>query len=136
MLLVKTHIAPSTIHGTGLFADEHIPKGTLCWRFSSEVDTAYTKEEVEALPEPKRSEVLSLFHTWVNKKSGKYIVEGDNGRFANHSSSPNLIMSGEDFIAARDVENGEELTYDYREFANEGIDFEPFGQKNEAKIIM
>ena len=127
MLLVKTRTGPSKIHGTGLFADEFIPKDTRVWEFSSLVDKAYSKKEVEELPEPERSDVLSLYHTWINKRSGKYIVEGDNGRFANHSFTPNLIQTKEGFIASRDIAKGEELTYDYQEFSSEGtnLEFEP-----------
>lgn len=33
MLLVKTRLGISSIHGIGLFADELIPKGTVTWRF-------------------------------------------------------------------------------------------------------
>jgi SET domain-containing protein len=29
MMTVKTHLAPSKIHGIGLFASEPIPKGTV-----------------------------------------------------------------------------------------------------------
>jgi hypothetical protein len=35
MLLVKTTIAPSPIHGIGLFADQFIPQGTRIWEFTT-----------------------------------------------------------------------------------------------------
>ena len=51
MLLVKTRLAPSTIHGIGLFADEFIPKGTEVWKFVPGFDLALSVDEVESLPE-------------------------------------------------------------------------------------
>jgi len=129
MILVKTKVRPSAIHGTGLFADEFVPKGKRMWEFSSETDKAYTREEVEALPEPERSGILSLFHSYLSKDIGRYVVCGDGSKFINHSDNPNMIsepgLPGKETpdIAARDIQKGEEITYDYREF-DEEISFE------------
>ena len=38
MLLVKTRLGASAIHGIGLFADEFIPKDTVTWRFTPGLD--------------------------------------------------------------------------------------------------
>ncbi len=38
MLLIKTKLDLSKIHGIGLFAGEDIPKGTIIWRFNSLID--------------------------------------------------------------------------------------------------
>ena len=127
MMTVKTKTGPSTIHGTGLFADEFISKGTLVWKFSPEVDREWTKEEAEQLPEPLRSEILSLSHAFISSYSGKYISEGDDAKYANHSSDPNTIddphSKEEVCIAARDIARGEEITFDYRTFD------EPFDER-------
>jgi SET domain-containing protein len=128
MLLVKTKVGPSSIEGTGLFAGEFIAKGTPIWKFSPDVDEAFTPQEAEALPEPKRSEILSLQYTYLSKQTGRYISPGDDARFINHSGTPNIatIMPGEvedEGVAARDVQRGEELTVDYRAFAKEGTNF-------------
>jgi len=132
MLLVKTKIGPSTIPngGIGLFADQFIPKGTIVWQFVAGKDKAYTKEEVEQLPEPLRSQVLSLFHSYISKQTGRYICESGDGVYFNHSDAPNIFTEYRDGveedvnIAARDIQPGEELTQDYRAFAAEGVDFE------------
>jgi uncharacterized protein len=130
MLLVKTQAGLSKIHGTGLFAVEFISRGDLVWKFSSTVDKAYTLTEVEKLPEPKRSEVLSLYHPYVSKQTGRYIDYGDDAGYINHSTDPNLGTRYEDGIeedinfALRDIKVGEELTIDYKTFAEEGTDFE------------
>ena len=46
MLFVKTRVLPSRIHGLGLFADEDIPKDTILWKFTSEFDLKFTKEQI------------------------------------------------------------------------------------------
>ena len=129
MLLVKTKTGPSLIEGTGLFADELIPKGARIWEFSKETDEAYTKEDAETLPEPKRSDILGLHFSYVSKKTGRYILSGDDAKYMNHSFTPNtrnifVADSEEDIqLAVRDIQKGEELTVDYRVFEDE-INFE------------
>ena len=92
------------------------------------VDESFSREEVEALPEPKRAQVLSLFHSYVSRYTGKYILCGDDAVYFNHSDTPNVvedtIKNGEGLnIAAHDIQKGEELTNDYRAFDPEGINF-------------
>ena len=123
MLLVKTTTGPSKIHGTGLFATELVPKGTIVWRFTPDIDESYSEEEVERLAEPHRGEVLSFIHSYISKATGKYIWCGDDARYMNHSEEPNVGMlsqiDGHEEVnpTLRDVQPGEELTIDYRTFA-------------------
>lgn len=115
MLLVKTKIGPSSIHGTGLFADEFIPKGTIIWRFDERVDRLIDREAVETLPEPAKSHIYRYCGLLEN---GKYLQTGDNDRYINHSDAPNTVSRPflEDLTAARDIQAGEEITEDYRVF--------------------
>lgn len=55
---------------------------------------------------------------------------GDDARFINHSETPNLLCYLDDFVvAARDIEAGEELTENYREFHDgEEPYYKPIGQ--------
>lgn len=130
MLLVKTKTGPSKIPGagTGLFADEFIPKGTLIWRLAPP-DLLLEKSEVEELDEPLRSEILLLHYSYISKVTGRYINPGDDARHANHSTNPNMLSKWisveveDDGIAARDIQQGEEITADYNSFAAEGVDF-------------
>lgn len=129
MLLVKTTTGPSTVAGTGVFATEPILQDTIIWRFDSAVDFAYTPAEAEALPEPTRSEIKSVYHSYVSKQTGRYILAGDDAKYMNHSVAPNVGTeyrgdSQEDTgFALRDIQAGEELTVDYYAFAQEGADF-------------
>ncbi len=55
MLLVKTKIGQSKIHGIGIFAEQFIPKGTVIWKFMSGFDLKVSKEQLEKLSYPARS---------------------------------------------------------------------------------
>jgi hypothetical protein len=120
MLLVKTKIKHSKIHGIGLFADQFIPKGTVVWKFNSKLDTRLTEEEVKQLSEV--AQFNFRHYCYVSKKTGFFILPFDDIRFLNHSGKPNLIYiddpegeEGND-VAMRDINKDEELTEDYSSF--------------------
>ena len=50
MLLVKTYVAPSAVHGLGLFAAEPIARGACIWRFDPRIDRLYGASEREGAP--------------------------------------------------------------------------------------
>ena len=54
-MLVKTRVAPSGIHGNGLFAAEPIPAGTPIWRFAAGFDQEFTPAFWSGLPELART---------------------------------------------------------------------------------
>jgi len=76
---------------------------------------------VDALPEPERSKILSLVHSYISASSGKYVINLDDAKYFNHSPSSNVIDSDteECCVAVRDIQEGEELTIDYRKFPEE-----------------
>lgn len=120
MLLVKTKIEPSKVHGIGLFADQFIPKGTPIWEFTPGLDIKMTEDELQKLSEPSREQYVNYcYHSLVDNS---YVLCFDDSRFINHSKNPNMKSAdspkneeGMD-IALRDIEKGEELTCDCREF--------------------
>lgn len=120
MLMVKTRLGLSEIAGIGLFADQDIPMGTETWRFMRGFDRLLTREEIDSLPEPARSDILD--HTYLDAASGLFVLCADNARFMNHADEPNTAgvhepgaIEGYD-IAIRDIRAGEEMTCDYRTF--------------------
>lgn len=123
MLLVKTHIGPSPVHGNGVFADQFIPKGTIIWRFSAGHDECLTYAEFEALPPGER--MARIRCGYVSRFTGNVITAGDNYTCTNHSHHPNIGVSpvfeppeGCD-IALRDIQPGEELLFDYTWFGED-----------------
>lgn len=115
MLCVKTKILPSAIHGIGLFADEFISKGTVVWEFVSSIDTVLLKEDVLKLSFPAQKQLRN--YAFLDIKRNMYVLCGDDGRFFNHSQSPNCDERVDDVTTAmRDIFPGEEMTVDYRTF--------------------
>ena len=63
MLLIKTIVKKSNIHGQGLFADENIKKGQAMWKFNNILDKKIGKKEFAKLP--------ALVKRFVKYYSGK-----------------------------------------------------------------
>lgn len=126
MMCVKTKIGPSTIHGTGLFADEFIPKGTIVWRFTPVFDQKFTREQILSFPD--LVQIYLYEYSWKSKKSHLYCSASDNGKYFNHSEKPNTISKHRDneeeviTVAARDISAGEELTSNYNDFETDPDD--------------
>jgi hypothetical protein len=115
MMMVDTEVRQSPIHGLGVFLKEPVKAGTLLWRFDPRVDRVYAEDEIAALP-PHMQEYLRIYSTW-HEPTGLYVLCGDNGRYVNHSETPNSISAapcfGDDH-AAVDLPAGTEMTSDYR----------------------
>jgi SET domain-containing protein len=117
MLLVKTKIGPSTIAGTGLFANQFISKGTAVWKFQKDFDLELSKVQFESLSEAARGQVLN--YCYFSPKTEHYIVCSDDARFLNHSDNPNIDSGPDDDhidVALCDIKPGEELTQNYKVF--------------------
>jgi SET domain-containing protein len=118
MLLVKTFLAPSRIHGIGLFAAEDIPQGTVIWRRDPGIDVELTEQQLEALAPPSREQIMK--YTYLDIVRRTYVLCGDDARFFNHEDAPNCVdypdADGGATVAARDIRAGEELTSDYEKF--------------------
>src|SRR5690348_3818171 len=114
MLLVKTYLAPSAVHGIGLYAAEPIAKGTVVWRFDQGIDRRLSRAERDVLPEPARSFVLTYAYPEM-PGSDTHVLDGDHARFMNHSDRPNTHCptprkpEEATTIATRDIAVGEEL---------------------------
>ena len=118
VLLVKTKLSTSTIHGFGVVADEQIPAGKEVWRFQPGFDLEKSEEEMKSLPEV----ASGWFKTfgYLDHHFNKYILSFDNARFINHSEDPNLrpdytADSRGVGIAHKTIDVGEELTINYRD---------------------
>lgn len=120
MMFVKTKVLPSKIHGLGIIADEFIPKGTIIWKFTPGFDLKFTKGQIKKFPRQVR-EYLEKY-CWLSKKSGRYCFSSDNGKYFNHSKTPNSLSAyyedEEEVVtkAIRDIKKGEEITDDYSTF--------------------
>jgi SET domain-containing protein len=117
MLLVPTFLAPSAIHGIGLFAAAPIPAGTQVWRLDPAFDRAV--DEVALAELPPVAQVLVQRYAYLDPLRRVRILCADDARFFNHADDANCRdepgSEGLVTVAVRDVADGEELTWDYRE---------------------
>lgn len=120
MMLIKTRIGPSRIHGIGLFADQYIKKGTAIWRFTPGFDLKFTEDQVKCLPWKARKYLMK--YSWKSDKSHMVCFASDDGKYFNHSDNPNSLSAyyddEEEVVtkAVRDIQKGEEITDNYRSF--------------------
>jgi hypothetical protein len=112
MLLVKTRLGKSKIHGLGCFAEEFIPAGTVIGRWDERFDRSFTEEEYGALPPEARAFIDRCGY----KDGGLYCLNADNTRFFNHADNPNTIQTATEDVARQDIEAGEEITCNYYMF--------------------
>eukprot|EP00730_Choanoeca_flexa_P003153 TRINITY_DN11309_c0_g1_i3.p1 TRINITY_DN11309_c0_g1~~TRINITY_DN11309_c0_g1_i3.p1 ORF type:complete len:1540 (+),score=400.41 TRINITY_DN11309_c0_g1_i3:253-4620(+) len=113
-------VFPTAHKGWGVQATDHIPKGTFILEYVGEVMTVdQYAERVATEYEGARDH----FHC-LNLDGGLVIDAGQTGsdaRFLNHSCEPNCVIEkwsvlgrwSVGIFADRDIEEGEELTYDY-----------------------
>lgn len=122
MLLISTDLAPSRIHGLGVFTRHAVAAGTPVWRFQPGFDATFGPEALHALPDPARE--FLRHYAYLDAATSAYVLNADHGRFMNHSEDPNTGLgpaSGDPgdvvvTVALRDLPAGTELTCDYRAF--------------------
>ncbi len=106
----------SRIHSHGVYADAPIRKGTLILEYVGE---RLTNEQADDVYDDFSNTYL------FGLDEGKTIIDGYGvAAFVNHSCDPNCetdqIAGSMWIIARRDIEAGEELTYDYNLYDGEG----------------
>lgn len=117
MLLVKASIGHSEIHRFGLIARQFIPRGTVIWKFQPGFDVEISKERLKELSATAREQVI--YYAYYHKTKKAFVLSGDDDRFTNHANEPNTRSHYDCTYAVRDIQEGEEITGDYREFSDE-----------------
>ena len=116
VLLIKTRIKPSAIHGIGCFTEEKILKDQVIWEFDERIDLRIPVSELPNFPAPIQ-EFLNMYGYGAMYNGQEVLILcGDHSRHFNHSDQPNLVDTDFQTIAAKDIEIGEELTCDYYSF--------------------
>ncbi len=116
MMLIRTRVAPSTIHGMGLFTVEPVPAGTPVWRFEPGFDHDFSPAQFAALPLLAREH--ARWFCFVSKVDGHVILSGDHACFINHSPDHNTGTPPNPeppvtTVTLRDLAAGEEITCNY-----------------------
>lgn len=113
MLLVRTYLAQSPIHGLGVFAAEPIAVGTPLWRFAPGIDLVIPSSRLAELP----SAFLAFLDTYGYPSPAfedGVVLSCDHARFMNHSERPNTALRGWETLARLHIAPGDEITCDYR----------------------
>jgi hypothetical protein len=114
MLIVKSYLSKSPIHGVGVFAEEQINKGMMVNYYNPLFDQAFSPEELLKFPKAVRDFVRS--HGYLDSERMKYILSSDNSKYMNHSNNPNMTPDGDCDIACKDIFKNEEITCNYFTF--------------------
>jgi uncharacterized protein len=112
MLLVKTYLDKSAIHGLGVFACEFIRKGAKIWRFVEGFDRVYSPKQFASLPKPARDYIWNYGY----RVDGEILLTIDHDHHMNHSDNANTYWRNGYIIARRNIRKDEEITNDYRQF--------------------
>jgi SET domain-containing protein len=115
MLIVRTYVAPSPIHGMGCFAAEPIKGGQLVWQFDPRLDLRIPLAEFSNFPTAAQEFLKRLTYTETLAGVDYLVLCADQAKFVNHSDTPNLVDSqdGLQEWAAYDIAAGQELTCNY-----------------------
>ncbi len=95
----RVYVAPSDIHGRGLFAARALSAGELIGVYEGQV-----------------VETDSPYVLWIENEQGDGWTghDGNNEmRFMNHADEPNAEMDGLNCYALEEIEQGDEITIDY-----------------------
>jgi SET domain-containing protein len=120
MLLIKSTVKTSQIHGLGLFADQDISKGTVIWKFSPKLDLEINPADFDRLDQREKNYIN--FYGFRSKKTDNYHLSFDNVKFINHAKEGNITVDKTiddveyPLVASRDIKAGEEILQDYFEF--------------------
>lgn len=131
MLTYKHYVAPSSVHGLGLFTDEDLVKDQVLWKFCFGFDVIMSEEKLAQMPQqvqdymhvygwlervPGWQDADGLYH--VNEETtGMWHVSVDGDKYTNHSDTPNTYMDELGWMrAVCDIPKGTEITANYYEF--------------------
>src|SRR5210317_1194463 len=92
MLTVKTYLAPSSIHGIGLFAAELIPANSIVWKYNEHIDNIYSEDIFLNICRNTHKNTLQHLLNYSYKRSGRYFYLTDDARFINHSDLANIAF--------------------------------------------
>lgn len=120
-MLVVPYSLAFTAHGLGVFAASSILRGQTVYRAHPRFALHVPVAAFDSLPPEVRAKNLSYTYRGRghHRREGWVYFDADDSRFMNHSATPTLVpmQDGETWLAARDIAVGEELTCDYRAFA-------------------
>ncbi|HPG31754.1 MAG TPA: SET domain-containing protein [bacterium] len=133
MFLFKVYVANSLVHGKGLYAGEFIPKDSKIWEYDNKTVEIYDEREWNNLLDKSAKERKKELLKFAYKENNYWILHNDIMIYTNHSDNPNVSTNYKEMLekgwnikdaytfAVKDIEKGEELTENYKEYFDEEI---------------
>ena len=128
MLIVETYTAESSIPGAGfgLFAADDIAKGQSVTRVSEGKGADQFRDDDFVRTLSREELYRYAFHAYrMDEATGLWILNTDNERFTNHSTTPNIVTPEDaqrgvgdhpEEVALTDIPKGTEIVSDYGQF--------------------
>lgn len=120
LLNPKIEKRASGISGIGLFAMSTIAEGETVWYPTMELMQKIHIDELYSLPENEK-------YDWIKHsyQIGEILYKDtDDTKFMNHSCGPNVVDFHDTLVAARQIQKGEEITWDYLPYMNPYLVFD------------
>ncbi len=121
-------LAPSGIHGIGVFAIRDIAKGVDPFRTGIRYPDAWVEIMPDELARAPAGVAALLATLFLADDEGRFRIPSigtnlvDIGSYLNHSATPNMrTADGHVFRARRRIVAGEELTVDYATYGGLGL---------------
>lgn len=112
---MKTKLAPSKIHGVGVFALRDISKGEKLYADARPTVYTLTYTDAKKLSQEVRDILLGQWPNIINGSHFAYPTTRIQA-YINHSDIPNYYAQND--VMLKDVRAGEEITEDYRMIDN------------------
>jgi len=124
MIKIPSYVGKSKIQGNGLFSGTDINAGSIVWQYEEKIDISISEEDVNIMLKTLPRQLSIVWHTYAffgqigNNCSKCWFLDGDNGRFMNHSRTPNTKWSIEDraLRSISEIKANEEITSNYSEW--------------------
>ncbi len=115
-MLVSCYLGPSAIEGLGVFCSQPIRKGQPIWTLDTRLDRLIPVTDFAQMD--ARLQNFLKRYTYIRPHDLEhYVLDGDEGRYMNHSVRPNTDYPNTDTgYAMCDIPAHTELTCDYRQF--------------------
>lgn len=122
MLVIATHLRQTLDAGIGLFASQFIAKGTTYWVRDTKFDLLISQKDFLNMKGLQREFVKTYA---FKEKSGNWYLCTDNGKFSNHSSTPNtenIYNANRELVSCKasiDIHENDEILCDYFDFCED-----------------
>ncbi len=115
MMMVPCYLAPSAIHGLGVFANAPITAGALVWQHIDGIDLQVPMATIKAQPQAVQDYFNHYGHLDPDQPDFFFMCSG-HGRFMNHADDANTVDTEQGIFATRAIAVGEEITGNYLEY--------------------